>query len=74
MVRTALFYSQPTYARGGGLPVYSGSRRQRVGGVLGAIKSFFMPLLSSFGRKGARTAMNVAKNVVGDVVSGKNIA
>ena len=73
MDRTAQFYSQPTYARGGGMPVFAGSRRQRGGGVLGSLKSFFMPILSRLGIRGAKAAMNVAQNVVGDLVSGKNI-
>ena len=73
MDRTAQFYSQPTYARGGGMPVFSGSRRQRGGGVLGALKGFFMPMLSRLGKRGAQAAMNVASNVVGDVISGRNV-
>lgn len=47
MDRTATFYSQPSYVqRGAGLPVYSGSRRQRGGSVLGAVKNFIMPVVS----------------------------
>ena len=73
MDRTANFYAQPTYVRGGGIPIYSGSRRQRGGNVLGAIKSFFMPLLGMVARKGASAAVNLAKNVAGDVFRGRNI-
>ena len=74
MDRTAQFYSQPTYARGSGMPVFAGSRRQRGGGVLGSLKSFFMPILSRLGITGTQAAMNVAQNVAQDLVSGKNIA
>ena len=73
MDRTAQFYSQPTYARGGFMPVFAGSRRQRGGNVLGALKSFFMPFLRMVGRKGAQQAIGLASDVVGDVTSGKSI-
>lgn len=72
MDRTAQFYSQPSYV-GGALSVYAGSRRQRGGSVLGSLKSFFMPLLSKLAKRGAKSAMKVAQNVVGDVIAGKNI-
>lgn len=55
------------------MAVFAGSRRQRGGGILGSLKNFFMPLFTSLGKKGVHTAMNVAKNVVGDAISGKNI-
>jgi len=71
MDRTAQFYSGPAY--GGGIPIFAGSRRQRGGSILGAIKNFFMPLVTGFAKRGARTAMNVAQNVVGDAISGRNI-
>lgn len=73
MDRTAHFYAQPSYARGGGLPIFSGSRRQRGGNVLGAIKSFFMPILGKVARRGVNSAVNLAKNVALDAFSGKNI-
>lgn len=73
MDRTAQFYSQPTYVRGGMMPVFAGSRRQRGGSVLGALKSFFLPLLRTVGRKGTRAALGLATDVIGDVTSGRNI-
>ena len=74
MDRTANFYTQPTYvARGGALPIYSGSRRQRGGNVLGAIKSFFMPILAKIAKRGVRSAASMAKNVAFDAFLGKNI-
>ena len=73
MDRTANFYAQPTYAHGAGLPIYSGARRQRGGNVLGAIKSFFMPILSKLARQGVKSAASVAKNVAFDAFLGKNL-
>ena len=73
MDRTANFYSQPTYARGGALPIYSGSRRQRGGNVLGAIKSFFMPILDNAKRRGISSGIQLAKNVAWDAFTGKPI-
>ena len=73
MDRTAQFYSQPTYVGGGFMPVFSGSRRQRGGSILGSLKSFFMPLFSRLGRKGIKTAMGVAQNVATEAMLGKNI-
>lgn len=78
MDRTAAFYSQPTYVqRGGGLPIYSGSRRQRGGNVFGALKSFFMPLLGNVKRTAVRhvkrQALGLAKDLARDAFSGRNI-
>ena len=78
MDRTAAFYSQPSYVqRGGGLPVYSGSRRQRGGSILGALKSFIMPIFQTVKRsvvkQGKQAALNMAKNVALDAISGRNI-
>ena len=72
MDRTANFYAHPTYARGAGIPIYSGSRRQRGGSVLGALKSFFLPLIGSIGKRGAREAIGLTKDVVSDVWRGKS--
>ena len=77
MDATAHFYSQPTYAQAGGggvMPVFAGSRRQRGGSVLGALKSFFMPLFSRLSQRGVKAAMNVAQHVVGDAMTGRNVA
>lgn len=73
MDRTANFYSQPTYVQRGGLPIYSGSRRQRGGNVLGALKNFFMPILGSAAKRGLKSAVGLAKDVVTDAFAGKNI-
>ena len=73
MDRTAQFYSQPTYMQGGVMPVFAGSRRQRGGSVLGALKSFVMPILGRLGKRGAKAAMKMAKNVVDDVMTGKKV-
>lgn len=73
MDRTAHFYSQPTYAQRGGLPVYSGSRRQRGGNVLGALKSFFLPILGNVAKRGVRSAFGLAKGVAKDAFAGKDI-
>ena len=78
MDRTATFYSQPSYVqRGGGLPVYSGPRRQRGGSVLGTLKGFLMPFLGSIKNKAMKRAKTEAfglvKDVAADAISGKNI-
>ena len=78
MDRTAAFYASPSYVqRGGGIPIFSGSRRQRGGSILGAIKNFFMPLLPGIKNyavnKAKSAALGLTKNVVSDVVRGKNI-
>ena len=78
MDRTAAFYSQPSYVqRGGGLPVYSGSRRQRGGSILGALKSLVMPFLGNLKqnavRRAKQEAWNMAKGVAQDAMSGKNV-
>ena len=73
MDRTANFYSQPTYVQQGGLPIYSGSRRQRGGGVLGAIKSFFMPILGNVAKRGVQSALGLAKDVAIDAFTGRKI-
>lgn len=74
MDRTAQFYAQPSYVGGGAvMPVFSGSRRQRGGSILGALKSFFLPLIKGFGIKAAKEGLGLATNVIGDVIAGKNI-
>lgn len=78
MDRTATFYASPTYEhRGGGLPIYSGSRRQRGGSILGAIKNLFMPLLpgvKNYAVKKAKTAArDFVAGTVSDIMRGKPI-
>ena len=71
MDRTARFYSAPSY--GGGFPVFSGSRRRRRGGsFFGAVSSLAAPMLKGLASKGASRALSLAKDVAGDVMSGKN--
>ena len=79
MDRTAAFYSQPTYVqRGGGLPVYSGSRRQRGGSVLGSLKSMFMPIIDNIKasaiKNAKQEAWGLAKGLAWDAFRGKNMA
>ena len=76
MDRTAAFYSGPSYV-GGSFPVFSGSRRHRGGSIFGALKSFFMPILSGFGKKlakrGAKQALGLVKDVAHDAFNNKNV-
>ena len=75
MDRTAAFYSQPSY--GGGFQVFTGSRRQRGGGIFGALARIALPMAKRVGtsllKQGARQAMSLAQNVASDVASGKSI-
>ena len=77
MDRTTAFYSNPSYIHGGSLPIFSGSRRQRGGSIFGALKRFFMPIVTAFGKKivrqGAKQAVGLAKDVVQDAMMSKNI-
>jgi len=77
MDRTATFYSTPSYVYGaGGMPVFSGSRRQRGGSIFGSLKSFVTPILKRLGNKvakrGAQEAVGLAKDVVGDLFLFRN--
>lgn len=74
MDRTAAFYSAPSYHfRGaGGFPVFSGSRRQRGGGILGALAKMVMPVLKNVGKAALGQAVGFAGDVANDVMSGQN--
>ena len=72
MDRTAAFYAGPSY-RGAGFPVFSGSRRQRGGSILGAIKSMVMPVLGTIGKTALKQAVGFAGDVVGDISKGRSI-
>ena len=72
MDRTAAFYSRPSYV-GAGFPVYSGSRRQRGGSILGSIAKFALPMLKNVGRAALGQAVGLAKDVAQDALSGQNI-
>ena len=75
MDRTASFYSEPSYHyRGaGGFPVFSGSRRQRGGGILGSLAKMVMPVLKTVGKTALGQAAGLARDVVSDVASGRNL-
>lgn len=76
MNRTAAFYSQPSYVGGAG-SIYAGSRRQRGGSVLGALKSVVSPILSGVGsslkKHAMKNVLGLATDVAGDVFRGRNI-
>ena len=79
MDKTAQFYAQPSYLQyGRGLPVYSGSRRQRGGSVLGALQRFIMPFLSGMKRQAIQRvksgALGLAGDVLTDTLAGRNVA
>ena len=77
MDRTAVFYSSPSYSHGGSMPIFSGSRRQRGGSIFGALKRFFMPVITALGKKvarqGAKQAVGLAKDVVKDAFMFRNV-
>jgi len=59
------------------MPIFSGSRRQRGGSIFGSLKRFFMPIIYGLGKKvakqGARQAIGLAKDVVGDAFMFRNV-
>ena len=74
MDHTAAFYSGPSYGqRGSGFPVFAGSRRQRGGSILGALKSLVLPALSNIGKSALKQAVGLASDVAGDVMSGRQV-
>ena len=74
MDRTADFYSRPSYAsRGGGFNVFSGSRRQRGGGIIGALRSFFMPIFKDLSSTALTSGMDFAQDILKDKMMGKNL-
>lgn len=74
MDRTAQFYSAPTYHfRGAGFPVYAGSRRQRGGSILGALRNFAMPIFNKIKQKALNESFGLAKGLMYDAVSGKDL-
>ena len=78
MDRTAAFYSGPSYQfRGAGFPVYAGSRRQRGGSILGALKQMVLPALSNLGKTVGKAALSqavgLASDVAMDAARGRNI-
>lgn len=73
MDATARFYSQPTYV-GGGYPVFSGSRRQRGGGVFGSLFKVVAPTLKTVLRKAGSQALGLAGDVAKSALSGEGLA
>ena len=75
MDQTAEFYSRPSYNyRGaGGFPIFSGSRRQRGGGIFGSLKSFFTPIAKKVGKKLMKHGIGLATDVAKDALLGKNM-
>lgn len=73
---TAHFYSKPSYVGAGGA-IFSGSRRQRGGSILGSIKSVVVPFVKSIGRNlfgvAKKQAVGLASDVVSDAINGRNI-
>lgn len=76
MDSTATFYSRPSHL-GAGFPVFSGSRRQRGGGILGSILRVVAPIAKSVGKKVlkgiAREGLSTAQGVLSDALQGQNI-
>lgn len=75
---TASFYSRPSHDyHGAGFPAFSGSRRQRGGGILGSLKNFFYPTFKRIGKSIGRSLMNqgvgLAQDVANDALLGKNM-
>ena len=70
---TANFYSQPSYRGGASFPVFSGSRRQRGGGIFGSLGKMFLPIAKRVGKKLLREGVGLARDVAQDVMSGKDI-
>ena len=74
---TAHFYSQPSYI-GAGFPVFSGSRRQRGGNILGSLSKLILPALKAAGRaflhRGSREAIGLAGDAGIAALSGRGKA
>ena len=71
---TLAFYSRPsTEYRGGGFPVFAGSRRQRGGGIFGSLKRFFLPIAKNVGKNLLSKGLGLARDVAQDALEGKNI-
>ena len=74
MDSTASFYSQPSHDfRGGGFPVFAGSRRQRGGGIFGTLKSSFAPVAKTVGKSLLSHGLGLARDVAHDALAGRSI-
>ena len=49
MDHTVHFYSQPSYRGGANFPIFTGSRRQRGGGIFGSLGRMFAPIAKRVG-------------------------
>ena len=58
----------PSILIGGALPVFSGGRYQRGGGLFSSIARFALPLLKSFGKNMLRHGTRALANTVGEVL------
>lgn len=69
-------YSGPTYGSSG-FPIFSGSRRQVGGGVLGSIARLVTPVLKRVGvpllKRVGKNLLDVGTNVAADALGGRNI-
>ena len=74
MDQTALFYSRPSHEFRGGAAfnVFAGSRRQRGGGIFGALKNFFLPMAKNLGKSLLSTGVGLASDLARDTMEGKN--
>ena len=75
---TARFYSQPSYVGGGaGFPIFSGSRRQRGGGIFGSLAKMVLPVLKNVGssilRTAGKEAIGLAHDVAESALSGEGM-
>lgn len=70
---TANFYSRPSNEfRGGSYPIFTGSRRQRGGGIFGTLAKFFAPIAKNIGKSLLANTVSFAKDVVVDTAKGNN--
>ena len=74
MDATQAFYSQPSYHyRGGGFPVFAGSRRQRGGSLLGSFAKMVMPVLGAVGKAALGQAAGLAQDLVEDAAQRRSL-
>jgi len=73
MDHTFHFYSQPSYRGGANFPIFTGSRRQRGGGIFGSLGRMFAPIAKRVGKRLLSHGIGLARDVAEDVLSGKNI-
>ena len=69
---TADFYSQPSYRGGASFPIFTGSIRQRGGGIFGSLGKI-LAVTKRVGKKLLSHGVGLARDVAQDVMSGQNI-